>query len=211
MLDIARLRLTMELRGAGVTDAKVLGAIERTPREAFVPEHLRDQAYENVALPIDCDQTISQPLVVALMTQALELGERMVVLEIGTGSGYQAAILALLCRRVYTIERHKELHREATRRFAALRLNNIVARCGNGAKGWPEAAPFDRIIVTCAAPVVPDVLIDQLRDGGILVLPVGAAGRSQELVRITRKGAATTTERLGGVRFVPFVAVEGEA
>jgi protein-L-isoaspartate(D-aspartate) O-methyltransferase len=210
MLDIARLRLTMELRGSGVTDARALGAIEKTPREAFVPEHLHDQAYENVALPIDCGQTISQPLVVALMTQALDVGARMTVLEIGTGSGYQAAVLAHLCRRVYTIERHAELHRVAIRRFAALRLNTIVARCGNGAKGWPEAAPFDRIIVTCAAPVVPDTLVDQLRDEGILVLPVGAVDRTQELVRIRRKGTTTTTERLGGVRFVPLVASEGE-
>jgi len=208
MLDIARLRLTMELRGEGVTDARVLGAIERTPREAFVPEHLTDQAYENVALPIDCGQTISQPLVVALMTQALDVGERMVVLEIGTGSGYQAAVLALLCRRVYTIERHHELHAQAVRRFAALRLNNIVARCGNGAKGWPEAAPFDRIIVTCAAPVVPETLVEQTRDGGIVVLPLGATGRTQELIKVTRKGATTTTERLGGVRFVPLVSEE---
>jgi protein-L-isoaspartate(D-aspartate) O-methyltransferase len=134
----------------------------------------------------------------------------MTVLEIGTGSGYQAAVLAHLCRRVYTIERHAELHRVAIRRFAALRLNTIVARCGNGAKGWPEAAPFDRIIVTCAAPVVPDTLVDQLRDEGILVLPVGAVDRTQELVRIRRKGTTTTTERLGGVRFVPLVASEGE-
>ncbi|MEX2650333.1 MAG: protein-L-isoaspartate(D-aspartate) O-methyltransferase [Alphaproteobacteria bacterium] len=210
MLDIARLRLTMELRGAGVTDARVLGAIERTRREAFVPEHLKDQAYENVALPIACGQTISQPLVVALMTQALDLGERMVVLEIGTGSGYQAAVLAQLCRRVYTIERHRELHREAVRRFAALGLNNVVARCGNGAKGWPEAAPFDRILVTCAAPVVPETLVEQLRDGGILVLPLGRQGRTQELVKITRRGEETATERLGGVRFVPLVATEEE-
>src|SRR5271163_1547752 len=150
-----KVRLVMELRSAGIGDARVLGAMEKTPRDLFVPEQFQDQAYENVALPIGSAQTISQPYVVALMTEQLELSGREKVLEIGTGSGYQAAILARLSRRVFTIERHRLLVREAERRFAALRLGNIVTLYGDGAKGWPDQAPFDRIIVTAAAHEVP--------------------------------------------------------
>jgi protein-L-isoaspartate(D-aspartate) O-methyltransferase len=198
-------RLLMELRGLGVTDARVLGAIERVPREAFVPAAFRDQAWENVALPIGHAQTISQPLVVALMTQALDVGERHKVLEIGTGSGYQAAILAKLCRRVFTIERHRDLLKEAERRFAELKLHNVTTRFGDGSKGWPEQAPFDRIIVTAAAASVPQVLIDSLAEGGILVLPVGEERRDQQLLRMRRTPQGLVTEDLGPVRFVPLV------
>jgi protein-L-isoaspartate(D-aspartate) O-methyltransferase len=198
-------RLLMELRGLGVTDARVLGAIERVPRDAFVPAAFRDQAWENVALPIGQAQTISQPLVVALMTQALDVGERHKVLEIGTGSGYQAAILAKLCRRVFTIERHRALLREAEKRFAELKLHNVTTRFGDGSKGWPEQAPFDRIMVTAAAPAVPQVLIDSLTEGGILVAPVGEERRDQQLLRIHRTKDGIVTEDLGPVRFVPLV------
>jgi protein-L-isoaspartate(D-aspartate) O-methyltransferase len=201
-----KLRLLMELRRAGILDPRVLGALEKTPRELFVPEAFQDQAYENVALPIGHSQTISQPYVVALMTEKLELSGREKVLEIGTGSGYQAAILARLARRVFTIERHRLLVREAEQRFAALRLANIVTYFGDGTKGWPGQAPFDRIIVTAAASEVPQVLLDQLAPGGILVMPVGAEYHDQRLVRVRRGESNYETQELTWVRFVPLVA-----
>ncbi|SDG95926.1 protein-L-isoaspartate(D-aspartate) O-methyltransferase [Roseospirillum parvum] len=202
-----KIRLIMELRTQGITDTRVLAAVERLPREAFVAEPFLDQAYENRALPIDCGQTISQPLVVGFMTQALDVGPRMKVLEIGTGSGYQAAILARLCRRVYTIERHRDLLTRAERRFADLGLTNITAIVGDGHKGWPEQAPFDRILVTAAARQVPQGLVDQLAEGGVMVVPVEAAGGGhQEVVRLTRRDGAVHRESLMDVRFVPLVA-----
>jgi len=199
------LRLLMELRGLGVSDARVLGALERVPREIFVPAAFKDQAYENVALPIGHGQTISQPLVVALMTEALEVGERHKVLEIGTGSGYQTAVLARLCRRVFSIERHRALLKEAEKRFAELRLHNVTSRFGDGTKGWPEQAPFDRIIVTAAAPELPGKLLGSLAEGGVMVAPVGEERRDQRLIRIRRKDGTSVTEELGPVRFVPLV------
>jgi len=199
-------RLLMELRRAGIADARVLGAIEKTPRELFVPPSFEDRAWENIALPIDSGQTISQPLVVARMTESLQIGDRHKVLEIGTGSGYQTAILSRLARRVFTIERHRALLREAERRFSALRLGNIISRFGDGFKGWAEQAPFDRIIVTAAAPEIPPALIDQLAPGGILVIPVGGEHRDQRLLRVRRDGDNTAIEDLGWVRFVPLVA-----
>jgi len=200
-----KLRLLMELRRAGIGDARVLGAIEKTPREKFVPPAFEDQAYENLALPIGQGQTVSQPYVVALMTDKLELGERHNALEIGTGSGYQAAVLARLCRRVFSIERHRELLRDAERRFGELHLRNIVCRCGDGTKGWPEQAPYDRVIVTAAAGQIPPTLIDRLAPGGILVAPVGEDHRDQQLIRIRRHDHGFSTENLGLVRFVPLV------
>jgi protein-L-isoaspartate(D-aspartate) O-methyltransferase len=200
-----KIRLVMELRSTGVTDTRVIGAIERIPREDFTPPSFRDQAYENTALPIGHGQTLSQPTVVGLMSQALELGPRMKVLEIGTGSGYQAAILSLLCRRVYTIERHKPLLDEAEARFKKLRLHNITTRLGDGWLGWAEQAPFERIIVTAAPPTVPQTLIDQLAPGGIIVLPVGSEKRSQRLVRIRSTPSGLVEEDIGAVRFVPMV------
>ena len=200
-----KLRLLLELRGAGIGDARVLGAIEKTPREVFVPESFQDQAYENVALPIGNAQTISQPYVVALMTEKLELNGREKVLEIGTGSGYQAAVLARLARRVYTIERHRDLAHEAERRFAALRVGNIVTRFGDGAKGWPEQAPFDRILVTAAAHEEPKVLLGQLKPNGVLVAPIGK-GSVQKLCRYAGDGAGGfTMDILCEVRFVPLL------
>jgi protein-L-isoaspartate(D-aspartate) O-methyltransferase len=204
--DVPRkVRLIMELRLAGISDLRVLGAIERVPREAFVPESFQDRAYENVALPIGQGQTISQPLVVAMMTEALTLGERQKVLEIGTGSGYQAAILARLCRRVFTVERYRPLLREAEHRFRELRIHNITARHGDGTKGWPEQGPFDRIIVTAAARELPPGLADSLVEGGILVAPIGEERQDQQLIRIRREPGGFVTETLAPVRFVPLV------
>jgi protein-L-isoaspartate(D-aspartate) O-methyltransferase len=205
-LTVKKVRLIMELRAEGITNAKVLGAIERVSREDFLPETFRDRAYENVALPIGHGQTISQPLVVAIMTDALEVGDRHKVLEIGTGSGYQTAVLAKLCRRVFTMERHRELLKQAEQRFAALRLHNVITRFGDGTKGWPEQSPFDRIIVTAASEEVPRLLLESLTDGGVLVIPVGEERREQELLRIRRKGDSFERESFGAVRFVPLVA-----
>lgn len=203
------IQLVMRLRGEGVTDAKVLGAIERIPRDVFVPERFLDQAFENRPLPIDCGQTISQPLIVGMMTQLLKVDDRCKVLEIGTGSGYQAAILSRLVRRVYTIERYRTLAKEAEERFAALRLTNITPRVGDGTKGWPEQAPFDRIIVTAGAPVRPDTLLEQLKPGGIAIVPVDNEQGAQTLMRYQRTEAGELEERaMMAVRFVPLV--EGE-
>lgn len=204
-LEARKIRLVMELRQAGISDTAVLSAIERIPREAFVPGPFQDQAYENRALPIGHGQTLSQPQVVAAMTQALSLGRRVKVLEVGTGSGYHAAVLSRLCRRVYTIERYRPLLRQAEVRFARLRLYNITTRAGDGSKGWPEQAPFERIIVTAAAPAVPGALADQLCDGGIMVVPVGRRGRIQSLLRVTRTAEGMREEPLSEVRFVPLL------
>jgi protein-L-isoaspartate(D-aspartate) O-methyltransferase len=200
-----RAHLLAELRAEGITDSRVLDAIERTPRELFVPAAFREQAYDNVALPIGHSQTISQPYIVALMTQALEAGERDKVLEVGTGSGYQAAVLARLCRRVLTIERHRALLKEAEARFAKLRLHNVTGRFGDGTKGWPEHETFDRIIVTAAASHVPENLLAHLADGGVLVVPIGESRQDQKLYRVTRQQGHFHAEELCRVRFVPLV------
>lgn len=200
-----KLRLLMKLRREGITDTRTLSAIEQTPREAFVEEAFRARAYEDHALPIACEQTISQPTIVALMTQALEVQEGQMVLEIGTGSGYQAAILSQLCRRVHTIERHKPLFDVALRRFEDMRIRNITCHLGDGNKGWPHAAPYSRIMVTCAADEEPQALLEQLDDGGIMIIPLGGHVADQELFRITRQGKHFISERLFTVRFVPLV------
>ena len=207
-LEAKKIHLIMELRRFWVSDTKVLSAIELTPRELFMPEVLRDRAYDNVALPIDCGQTISQPLVVGVMTQALRVEERMRVLEVGTGSGYQSAILARLCRRVYAIERYKQLMAQAEKRFAELGLTNITTRVGDGSKGWPEQAPIGRILVTAAAADVPPVLANQLDEGGIMIVPVGDEYGDQQVLRVTRTADGFDHEELLPVRFVPLV--EGE-
>ncbi len=201
----AKARLIMELRGEGITDLRVLNVIESVPRERFVPEAFREHAWDNTSLPIRQGQTISQPYIVALMTQALMLTDRSKVLEIGTGSGYQTAVLAKLCRRVYTVERFRSLHKEAVQLFDALGLKNVTAKVGDGHKGWPEQAPFDRIIVTAAPADVPQALTAQLAEGGILVVPVGRDTMDQTLLRITRQGDAFKRETLIPVRFVPLV------
>jgi len=201
-----KLRLIMQLRGSGITDTNVLAAIEQTPRDIFVEETFRGHAYEDTALPIACGQTISQPLVVAEMTQSLELTSAHRVLEIGTGSGYQAAILARIARRVYTIERHAELLMQAEARFKKLKLTNIMAKCGDGSKGWKEGAPFDRIIVTAAAKEVPPPLAEQLAPGGIMIIPIGESVASQVLIKITKgQDGAISRKPLMAVRFVPLV------
>jgi len=202
-----RLRLIMQLRNSGIRDTLVLSAIEQVPREMFVEETFRDHAYDDTALPIPQGQTISQPTIVAAMTQALELTPRLRVLEIGTGSGYQAAVLAKLARRVYTIERHKELLLLAEERFRELGLHNIVTIRGDGSKGWVAAAPFERIIVTAAAATIPDCYIQQLSPGGIMVIPVGANGGEQMLMKLRKhKDGTVDSEPLMPVRFVPLIA-----
>src|SRR6185503_19300854 len=171
MTDTRAISLIMALRGQGITDQRVLSAIERTPRQLFVDEPFETSAYDNTALPIACGQTISQPYIVGLSSQELEVQPSHRVLEIGTGSGYQAAVLAQLCRMVYTVERHKPLLLEAQARFKELKLHNVVTRHGDGFQGWPEQAPFDRILLTAAIPALPDSLINQLKPRGILVAP----------------------------------------
>ncbi len=201
-----RIRLIMRLRSSGITDTGVLSALENTPREFFVPEMFADKAYEDTALPIACTQTISQPSIVGWMTWALELSPRSRVLEIGTGSGYQTAILAKLSRLVYSVERHQALMSEARARLEALGLSNIILRHGDGAKGWKEAAPFDRIMVTAAAAAVPAALLEQLAPGGVMVLPVGQHAGDQLLLRIRKDlNGEVHTQHLMHVRFVPLV------
>lgn len=201
-----KIRLIMELRRQGINDTDVLSAIERVPREEFVPKTFKDRAYENIALPISSGQTISQPYVVAYMTQMLKPDPRRKVLEIGTGSGYQAAVLSKLCRRVYSIERYRSLHNSAVKLFEKLKISNITTKLGDGNKGWIEQAPFDRIIVTAAAPEIPEKLVDQLNVGGIMVLPVGPDQADQRIVRVTKdEGGAVQIEEFLPVRFVPLV------
>ena len=198
-------QLILELRQWGITDTAVLNAIEGVPREIFLPEPFKSRAYENVALPIGLHQTISQPLIVGLMTQALDVNDRTKVLEIGTGSGYQTSVLSPLCRRIYSIERHPQLHDEAEARFREQGLTNITAIIGDGSAGWPEQAPFERIIVTAAAEDVPPVLLEQLAIGGIMIIPIGVDENDQRLMRVTRTEEGAETEDLGGVRFVPLL------
>lgn len=201
-----RARLVLDLRGDGIADDRVLAAVETVPREMFVPRAFQHQAWENVALPIDCGQTISQPAVVARMTEALDVDERMKVLEIGTGSGYQTAILSHLCRRVYTIERHRELLGQAEERLTALRRRNVTARLGDGSRGWPEQAPFERILVTAAAIDIPPRLSSQLAVGGVMVVPIGDDSHSQRIVRVRRQEDGLDIDDLGPVKFVPLVS-----
>jgi protein-L-isoaspartate(D-aspartate) O-methyltransferase len=209
MQDHRPIALVMELRGQGITDQRVLSAIERTPRDLFVDEPFQATAYENIALPIACGQTISQPYIVAYMTEALEIETRHRVLEIGTGSGYQAAVLAPLCRMVYTVERHRPLLKIAESRFKALNLHNVVVRHGDGSGGWPEQAPFDRIVITAAVSEIPAKLIDQLKPSGILVAPLSGPDDferiSQHLVKIVRTERDIARQDLIPVAFVPML------
>ncbi|HWE99232.1 MAG TPA: protein-L-isoaspartate(D-aspartate) O-methyltransferase [Caulobacteraceae bacterium] len=203
--DTQLARLVLALRTQGVTDPAVLSAIERTPRDLFTPELFKERSWEDSALPIACGQTISQPFIVGLMTQALTLEPRARVLEIGTGSGYQTAVLARLSRLVYTVERYRTLMREAEARFQQLQLTNVITRFGDGFEGWPEQAPFDRILVTAAAPHEPKTLLKQLKPSGVLVAPVGK-GPVQKLCRYAGDGTgAFQMEILCEVRFVPLI------
>jgi protein-L-isoaspartate(D-aspartate) O-methyltransferase len=198
-------RLILSLRQGGVTDPAVLNAIEKTPRQLFVPEQWHDRSWEDRALPIACGQTISQPLIVGLMTQALTLESRSRVLEVGTGSGYQTAVLSPLSRLVYTIERYRTLLGEAEARLKTLGITNVITRFGDGGEGWPEQAPFDRIVVTAAMETEPKILLTQLKPNGVLVAPVGR-GAVQRLKRYVGDGkGGFNREDLGDVRFVPLL------
>ena len=204
-------RLIATLIEAGIRDDRVLAVIEHIPRELFVPATFTEHAYDNTALPIGHGQTVSQPQIVAMMTEALRVNRRMKVLEVGTGSGYQTAVLSALSRRVYTIERYKQLLLEAEARLAELGVHNVTTRLGDGHKGWPEQAPFDRIMVTAAADIeVPPALLDQLAIGGILVAPVAASPIDQRLLAVTRMESGVEIRDLGPVRFVPLVADSAE-
>jgi len=203
--ETRRAKLILGLRSSGVTDAAVLKAIEDTPRQIFVPELFQARAWEDSALPIACGQTISQPQIVGLMTQALKLQQRSRVLEIGTGSGYQTVVLAKIARYVYTVERYRTLLSDAEKRIKALGLLNVISRFGDGGEGWPEQAPFDRVLVTAATPEDPVRLLAQLKPNGVLVAPVGR-GAVQSLRRYVGDGKGSfVKEELGDVRFVPLL------
>src|SRR6202453_686400 len=186
--ETRRARLILGLRSQGVSDPAVLAALEQTPRDLFTPDLFQERAFEDSALPIACGQTISQPFIVGLMTQALTLEPRARVLEIGTGSGYQTAVLSRLARLVYSIERYRTLKREAEARFETLQLTNVITKFGDGGLGWPEQAPFDRILVTAAASSEPKTLLRQLKPAGVLVAPIGK-GAVQKLTRDAGDGA----------------------
>lgn len=207
-IEARKIRLIMELRQKGIHDTAVMGAIERIPRESFIPEAFHDKAYDDLALPIGQGQTISQPFVVAQMTQMLGLTNRMRVLEIGTGSGYQAAILCQIARRVYSIERHKPLQELALKRLEAMNLRNLTTKVGDGYKGWREAAPFERIIVTCSAQGdLPQPLIDQLAPNGRMVIPVRINALNEQLLIVDKDQDGDISVIEGpAVRFVPLVS-----
>ncbi|KAA0920795.1 protein-L-isoaspartate(D-aspartate) O-methyltransferase [Aquicoccus porphyridii] len=205
--DIAerQMRFLFALRSKGVTDQQVLAAMEKIDRGLFVRGLFAERAYEDMPLPIACGQTISQPSVVGLMTQALAVSPRDKVLEVGTGSGYQAAILSQLARRVYTVDRHRRLVQEASALFASLDINNIIAMTSDGSFGLPDQAPFDRIIVTAAAEDPPGPLLAQLKIGGIMVVPVGRSDTVQSLIKVTRDENGFDYDELRPVRFVPLL------
>jgi len=200
-----KMRFLFALRTRGVTDSRMLTAMEKIDRGLFVRGIFADRAYEDMPLPIACGQTISQPSVVGLMTQALQVNPRDTVLEVGTGSGYQAAILSQLARRVYTVDRYRRLVREAGELFHQLDLVNITAITADGSHGLPDQAPFDRILVTAAAEDPPGPLLEQLKPGGIMVVPVGQSDAVQALIKVTRTQSGFDYEELRPVRFVPLV------
>jgi protein-L-isoaspartate(D-aspartate) O-methyltransferase len=200
-----KMRFLFALRSRGVTDARVLTAMEKVDRGLFVRGTFADRAYEDMPLPIACGQTISQPSVVGLMTQALAVSPRDTVLEVGTGSGYQAAILAQLARRVYTVDRYRRLTREAAELFRQLDITNLTTITADGSFGLPDQGPFDRILVTAAAEDPPGPLLEQLKPGGIMVVPVGQSDAVQSLIKVTRKAKGFDYEELRPVRFVPLV------
>ena len=206
--EIARQRLVKKLREKGISDEHVLDAFRTVPRHLFVDSMLYSQAYDDNALPIGSGQTISQPFVVALMTQLLSLGKDDKILEIGTGSGFQTAVLAQFSRRVYTIERNRDLGDAARKRLREMGYENVVFKVGDGSHGWQGNAPFDRIIVTAGAPVLPPSLAGQLSDGGIMVVPVGDK-QYQELQRFEKTESGLKKTSAGGVVFVPLIGQVG--
>jgi protein-L-isoaspartate(D-aspartate) O-methyltransferase len=197
-----------QIEKRGIKDPQVLAAFRKVPRHLFVSEALRDQAYGDYPLPIGEQQTISQPYIVAEMTQALALHKDDRVLEIGTGSGYQAAILAEIVYRVFTIERIRSLYIQARRLLDKLLYHNIVMRCSDGTAGWKDESPFDAIIVTAGAPNVPEKLLDQLVEGGRMVVPVGNQ-HSQDLIKVVKNKSGTHQSNLGGCRFVKLIGEQG--
>ncbi|WP_227285090.1 protein-L-isoaspartate(D-aspartate) O-methyltransferase [Boseongicola sp. H5] len=205
-LDAERkMQFLFALRSKGVTDARTLDAMEKVDRGEFVRGHFETRAYDDMPLPISCGQTISQPSVVGLMTQALNVQPRDKVLEVGTGSGYQAAVLSHLARRVYSVDRHRTLIREAEKRLAAQDIHNVTVMTGDGCFGLPEQAPFDRILVTAAAEDPPGPLLAQLKEGGIMVVPVGQSDAIQSLIKVTRGPDGLQYHELLPVRFVPLI------
>ncbi len=197
--------LILRMRRAGITDQRLVAAIEWLPRDIFVPADRRRDAYVERPVPIECGQTLTAPLLVAMMTAALSLGERDRVLEVGTGTGYQAAVLARVAGRVYTIDRFRTLVAAAEFRFKTLRLSNITTRVGDGVDGWPDHAPFDAIVVTAAGENVPEALAQQVRVGGVIVMPIGEPEGIQKLTRLERTEAGFNETALADVRFVPLI------
>ena len=202
MLDVRKIRLILELRESGISDAKVLSAIEKIPREKFISEAYRNQAYENIALPIENNQTISQPYVVARMTALLDVKSNHKVLEIGTGSGYQCAVLSILSRRVYTIERIKNLHESSKNIFEKLKLTNIVSKYDDGNNGWVEQIPFDRIIFTAASKKINNEIFSHIKNEGIIVCPI-VKNDKQILVKYTKQNNKIISNEYDDVLFVP--------
>lgn len=204
-MDVRKIRLILELRESGISNSRVLSAIEKIPREKFISENYRNQAYENIALPIENNQTISQPYVVAKMTELLDVNLNHKVLEIGTGSGYQCAILSHLSRRVYTIERIKNLYDKSLSVFKKLNLTNIVAKYDDGNKGWEEQIPFDRIIFTAATDNISDKIFSHIDNGGIIVCPIVKKNK-QVIVRYSKINNEIITEEFDDVLFVPNIS-----
>ena len=202
MLDVKKIRLILELRESGISDSNILSAIEKIPREKFIPENFRNQAYDNLALPIGDNQTISQPFVVAKMTELLEVNKNHKVLEIGTGSGYQSAILSKLVRRVYTIERIKNLFDKSEDIFKKLKIPNIVTKYADGNLGWKEQIPFDRIIITAATSNISTELQYQIREGGIIVSPM-VKNNKQIIIKYKKINNILESEIFDDVLFVP--------
>ncbi len=204
-LNEKKLRFIFELRNAGITKSDVLTVMETIPRSHFLSKVFKGRSFDDVALPIGCGQTISQPAVVGLMTQSLDLNKKCKVLEVGTGSGYQAAILSKLSRRVYTIERYFSLASEAENRLQNLEISNVTVIKGDGSLGLSAQAPFDRIIVTAASEDMPQILLTQLKPNGIMVIPVGQSDTIQKLIKVQRIGENYHYSELNQVRFVPLV------
>ena len=202
MLDVKKIRLILELRESGIADSNILSAIEKIPREKFIPDNFRNQAYDNIALPIGDNQTISQPFVVAKMTQLLEVNSKHKILEIGTGSGYQSAVLSKLVRRVYTIERIKNLFDKAVNIFNELKISNIVTKYADGNLGWKEQIPFDRIIITAATSNITKEIASQIHEGGIIVSPMIKKNR-QIIIKYKKTNNVLKSEIFDDVFFVP--------